>query len=100
VSVRVERLRAITENDARAEGVEPISGLGADQRLPHPEGASWGRTSGTHPYTVAFACLWDKINADRGYPWINDPWVWAVTFRKVGALLDDGAGDLAAGGRR
>jgi hypothetical protein len=26
---------------------------------------------------------WDKLNSRRGFPWDSNPWVWAVTFRKV-----------------
>lgn len=65
--VRVERLHAITEHDAEAEGVT----------LP----TTWAR--GKEPtYRHHFAGLWDSINAKRA-PWGADPWVWVIGFRRV-----------------
>lgn len=61
VNVRVERLKAITEADAEAEGVE------------RPE---CDRARG------AYATLWDKINR-KSWPWVTNPWVWVVEFRRV-----------------
>ncbi|MGA7887632.1 MAG: hypothetical protein WCA44_18000 [Acidobacteriaceae bacterium] len=26
---------------------------------------------------------WDSINAERGFPWDSNPWVWALTFRRL-----------------
>lgn len=70
--VRVERLQAISEEDARAEGVtlESLRGTPA-------EGA---QSIGC--YRTAFAYLWDSINGRRA-PWSLDPWVWVVSFRRV-----------------
>jgi hypothetical protein len=65
-SVRVERLQAITDADARAEGV--MSRL-EDLALP------------LH-HVVAFAGLWDEINGKRA-SWESNPWVWVVGFRRV-----------------
>jgi len=59
-SVRVERLQDITEEDARAEGVED------------------------RYYRTAFAELWDGINGDR-VAWESNPWVWVVGFKRVAA---------------
>lgn len=64
--VRVERLQMISEDDARAEGVDGDS---------HP-GTHVGRCRGN------FARRWDDINAKRGYPWSSNPWVWVVTFKR------------------
>ena len=64
VSVRVERLHAITEEDAIREGVRPADALMA----------------GT--YRQAFADLWDSLNAKRA-PWASDPWVWRIEFRRA-----------------
>jgi hypothetical protein len=61
VAVRVERVQEITDDDARAEGVD--IGL-----------ARWG-----------FVQLWDSINAARGHCWENNPWVWVVEFKRVTA---------------
>lgn len=65
VSVRVERLQAITEEDARAEGVAV-----------DPAALASGAT-----HRQAFADLWDSLNAKRA-PWASDPWVWRVEFRQ------------------
>lgn len=63
VSVGVERLQAITEDDARAEG--PVL-------CGHDCGDARGH----------FQALWDSINGKRA-SWAVNPWVWAVEFRKV-----------------
>jgi hypothetical protein len=65
--VRVERVQDISEDDARAEGCE--SGL--------------AMTEGGSTRTWKFACLWNSINAKRGYGWDVNPWVWSISFRKV-----------------
>lgn len=31
----------------------------------------------------AFQHLWDALNEQRGFGWIWNPWVWALTFRRV-----------------
>jgi hypothetical protein len=78
--VRVERVQDTTEEDAKAEGVESLGpSIGAEHGFVDDS----GRTHGTHPYTLAFACLWDEINADRGFPWRDNPWVWCLTFKRV-----------------
>lgn len=59
--VRVERLQDITESDAEAEGCP---------------GAFF-------PADVEFQCLWDSINAKRGYGWDTDPWVWVIEFERA-----------------
>jgi hypothetical protein len=69
VSVRVERLQEITEDDARAEAAS------LEGPFPSPyDGARW--------YREAFAVLWDGINSKRA-PWASNPWVWAITFKRV-----------------
>lgn len=30
----------------------------------------------------AFADLWDRLNAERGYGWEVNPWVWVVSFER------------------
>lgn len=67
--VRVERLQDISEADAIAEGCHDS------------DGAPTQELSGTA--RGAFALLWDDLNADRGYGWDANPWVWVVEFRKV-----------------
>lgn len=73
--VRVERVRDISEADARAEGV-----TNAD------EGSN--PIDGSH--TIAnFANLWEKINAKRDYGWQANPWVWVIEFNQAGSPMTD-----------
>ena len=78
-AVRVQRLQAITEDDAIAEGVTRNSDgkwwLGAPHRIK--------KTPTCFPTAVqAFASLWDSINRAR-VPWSLNPWVIAITFRRL-----------------
>lgn len=68
--VRVQRVQSISEEDARAEGA-PALAEGVD------DAAAFGLR-----HTVGFARLWDSINLDRA-PWAANPWVWALTFKRV-----------------
>jgi len=105
--LRVQRLREITEDDARAEGVVPYTPphghISPDQLVPGP-GFDDCRL-GDRPNRLPFAHLWDEINGkatqmlnDDGEPvfddnerpimhapksWASNPWVWAITFRRV-----------------
>lgn len=65
-AVRVERLLDITEEDARAEGVEPDFGN--------------ANTSAGRDYRRSFERLWDLINGERA-AWASNPWVWVVTYK-------------------
>jgi hypothetical protein len=89
VSVRVERLQEITEEDARAEGLDWVS--------PQPFGERWDDDDREDPREVGYAVvgessgfardnfrrLWDQINGKPGKRWEDDPWVWRVEFRRV-----------------
>lgn len=70
-SVRVERLLEITEQDAKAEGVEIRDILYPDE----PQSA--------YSYVEQFKLLWDSINAKRGYSWDSNPWVWRIEFQRA-----------------
>ena len=76
-SVRVERLQDISEADARAEGVTPRLDISPDQPI---AADVHGRTFGSHPYTAAYAMLWDSLNGPGA--WASSPWVWVVSFRR------------------
>lgn len=69
-SVRVERLHDITEDDARAEGVEPSYGKGWDGQRAQILSARDG-----------FAHLWTSINGSES--WVANPFVWVVCFKRV-----------------
>lgn len=62
VNVRVERLQDLSVEDAIAEGCPE------DQ---YDEPTSWYKN------------LWNSINAERGYDFHSDPWVWVVEFKVV-----------------
>ncbi len=57
VSVRVERVQDITEEDARAEGVEPINGS----------------------YREGFRAVWHDIYGT----WDANPWVWVAEWEDI-----------------
>lgn len=84
LSVRVERVQKITEEDVWLEGVDvprcEICGYSLydcafhlDHRLcKNPEPKSG---------IPLFINLWDSINKKRGYGWESNPWVWVIEFR-------------------
>jgi len=65
--VRVQRLQELSEDDARAEGVD----------CHHHAAGSDGPT-----YRASFQLLWDSINGKRA-SWDDNPWVWSLTFRRI-----------------
>jgi hypothetical protein len=73
--VRVERLQEISEEDAKAEGVE----LGKMQ--PAIINGESGSVMIFDP-RKAFSVLWDSINKKK-YPWSSNPWVAVITFKRV-----------------
>ncbi|HEY3347148.1 MAG TPA: hypothetical protein VGK71_05950 [Nitrospirota bacterium] len=78
VSVRVERLQDISEEDAIAEGIEFRNGfyLGGihDKK---------GTLKCWNTAKEAYAALWESINGPGS--WAANPWVWVVEFREVKA---------------
>lgn len=73
--VRVERLNAISEEDARAEGI--IDGGCLNCGEPEPCGC----TNPEPDATDAFAYLWQSIYGQEN--WNANPWVWVIEFRRV-----------------
>lgn len=63
--VRVERLQDITRAEADAEGLTP--------------GWDW---------RGAWRTLWDGLNAERGYSWTANPWVWVIGFKRCSQMSD------------
>ncbi len=74
-AVKVQRLWDITEEEAKAEGIEPLY-----QTAPNTYGA--GYIWDTKGYRRAYEKLWDFINGHR-YPWKGNYWVFALTVREV-----------------
>jgi hypothetical protein len=71
--VRVERLNAISEADALAEGYSATP-------------VTWDdAVEGAEPVhddpRYAFSALWDSINGSGS--WATNPWVWAIEFRRL-----------------
>ena len=67
-AVRLERVRDISINDIKAEGVDngksnPAMGIRYDNMQ-----------------RIAFEELWDSINEKRGFSWDSNPWVWVYEF--------------------
>jgi hypothetical protein len=75
VSVRVERLHEITEEDARSEGVEPT--IYERKVYPSKHAATVERRS----YRDGFELLWIAINGSQS--WAANPFVWRVEFRRI-----------------
>lgn len=94
ISIRVQRLQEISEADARAEGtllpVEPAPVPGKVVPLFQVTGAplmEMGiKPSRANCYRWAYTCLWEQINGKRA-PWRSNPWVWAISFKRVDATL-------------
>ena len=70
---RVERLQAISEADAIAEGVTAVSSGGV---------TLFATTGVNCSAKDAYAALWESINGPGS--WDANPWVWVVEFRRVG----------------
>lgn len=73
--VRVQRLHDITEEDARAEGVERDTAPCDHTRLSCEEIGCLGPT-----HKATFCQLWCDINGADS--WAANPWVWALTFKR------------------
>jgi len=78
--VRVQRVREIRAEDCYEEGLRRAT---KDERIYKwgCDGMDWvdWRTSPMD----AFHGLWDSLNAKRGFGWDVNPWVWALTFKRV-----------------
>lgn len=72
--VRVERVQEITPHDACAEGVH----IYAADKAPDVSDVA------------AFRDLWDSLKAERGYGWGANPWVWALSFKRVDGEVSHG----------
>ena len=73
--VRVERLNAISEEDARAEGI--IDGGCLNCGEPEPCGCANPEPDATD----AFAYLWQSIYGQDN--WNANPWVWVIELKRV-----------------
>lgn len=80
-NVRVQRVQDISEEDALAEGIQPMPGncgfqyINGNQPTEIPVCECCDRPS------ERFASLWDKING-KTHSWKSNPWVWVVEFKR------------------
>jgi hypothetical protein len=80
--VRVERLQGISEADAIAEGIQQHGEkLGWVNECQLPDGKRHFDSSAYGMYRQ----LWDSLNAERGFGWDVNPWVWVVEFKRIEA---------------
>jgi len=79
--VRCQRLQDISYEDAVAEGF----GYEEDRFEHVVNGETFEQCSRRLRWPQrSFELLWGKINAKRA-PWASNPWVWAISFRRVRA---------------
>lgn len=71
--VRVQRVQDISQRDVFAEGLTN-----------HDMNTRYGGGSAQS----CFAQLWDSINAERGYGWDTNQWVWALSFEVIKQNVD------------
>lgn len=80
VSVRVERLREISEADAKAEGILPPRDCGDEL-----DGYYWDYLKQSHgtccTAIASYRTLWESLNGEHS--WAANPWVWVVEFKRI-----------------
>ncbi len=81
-SVRVERLSAISETDAQAEGCDPWEDLAGVQDVTVRERL--------HGYKRAYQHLWGQLHGADS--WRANPWVWVIEFRVLASANDETGG--------
>lgn len=74
----VQRLRDISEDDAKAEGIFKYGPFGEYAGSKHPNGGKMRYRAYQSPVR-AFECIWESINGPKS--WRQNPWVWAITFK-------------------
>lgn len=72
VSVRIERLHAITTEDVLAEGLT----------------TTLREHDAECDLRAQYAALWDALNGKRA-PWASNPWVWVITYMRLPQRLAD-----------
>lgn len=78
--VRVERVQDITEDDAKAEGIE-FADTALDGRLYRDY--SCQKLSFTSSPIESYLSLWNFINAKRGFGWDKNPYDFVYDFKVV-----------------
>lgn len=78
--VRVERLHDISEEDAIAEGIEPIAVLSAFPAWRDYE-ADYSKEFFKRSAWESYRTLWNSINGAGS--WNGNPWVWVIEFKRL-----------------
>jgi hypothetical protein len=73
-SVRVERLKDISRDDARAEGIE-IDIISGTRFKHYVDGST------TYNERTSFYTLWEKINGKESL--YSNPWLWVLEFERI-----------------
>ncbi|WP_282267751.1 hypothetical protein [Stenotrophomonas sp. PS02298] len=77
-NVRVERLQAISEADALAEGIERFATVGGTACKDYSGGDGFNvRDAGS--IQRSFRSLWTSTGGD----WDANPWVWVISFKRI-----------------
>jgi hypothetical protein len=71
--VRVERLQAITAEDARAEGADWRDGANSGNR--------WSETHLHSDIRLAYRILWESLHGPDS--WSVNPWAWVISFKRL-----------------
>ena len=74
--VRVERVQDISEEDAKAEGCSNDTDWEWRPSYGDPD------SGGNPTYKRDYQELWNSINGKK-HPWEENPWVFALTFRRI-----------------
>jgi len=69
ISVKIERLQDVSEEDAVAEGMFEPYGCRSESGL-------------NYEMRSQFKNCWDSINRKK-YPWESNPWVWVIEFKRI-----------------
>ena len=76
--IKVERLQDISDEDAKAEGIE----WGRHEpKLPMEGFKIYNGAGITNDPRLSYRSLWESINGPGS--WDINPWVWALIFRRV-----------------
>lgn len=78
VSVRIERIQDISDDDVIAEG--PI---GVPRSVNFQELIPELQMTYMEIARDFFIKLWDQLNDKRGFGWKENPWVWVIEFKRV-----------------
>lgn len=89
VELRFERLQHLTEEDAKAEGVDPyIPGHGPVPRAAFYGEGGYHNAAAHDTWRMGYQHAWNDIHSPRwqmGEPpaWDENPWVMAISFKRI-----------------